>query len=209
MKIHCEYTRLANPSELRPHPKNPNTHSEAQITRLAKILEYQGFRYPIKVSKRTGLITSGHGRLLAAKQLNLKEVPVSEQEYEDSDQEYADIVSDNSIAEWADLDLQLVNLEVPELGPDFDIDHLGMKDFTIDLADKFDPETAWEGMPEFSQEDASAYRTIKIHFANQSSVTEFAKLMDGQTISERTKFLWFPKLEKQKLLGTNYVSDES
>lgn len=135
MKNRIESIEMVELSKLKAHPKNPNKHSKEQIDRLALILEYQGFRYPIKVSKRSGFITSGHGRLEAAKILGLDKVPVSYQDYDDEDQEYADIVSDNAIANWADLDMSLVNLEVGELGPDFNIDNLGIKDFVIDLSE--------------------------------------------------------------------------
>lgn len=123
---------MVRTAELEPHPKNPNKHPKEQIDRLIKILEYQGWRYPIKVSTRSGFVTSGHGRLLAAKKMGLKEVPVSYQDYDSEEQEYADIVSDNSIAGWAELDLSSINLELSNLGPDLDIDLLGIDGFDID-----------------------------------------------------------------------------
>jgi len=135
-KIHCQYSKLISVKELKPHPKNRNKHSKEQIERLAKILEYQGWRYPIKVSNQTGFITSGHGRLMAAQKLSLKEVPVSYQDYESEEQEYADVQSDNAIASWAELDLSGINLDLQELGPDFDLDLLGIKDFTLDVSEK-------------------------------------------------------------------------
>jgi hypothetical protein len=101
-------------------------------------LEYQGWRYPVKVSKQTGLVTSGHGRILAAKRNGWKEVPVSFQDYEDETQEIADVTSDNAIASWAELDLSMVNAFAPDLGPDFDIDLLGIKDFVLEPAEKFE-----------------------------------------------------------------------
>lgn len=135
MIIHCE-GKLISVAELKPHPKNRNKHSAEQIERLAKILEYQGWRYPIKVSNRSGFITSGHGRLMAARKLGLAEVPVSFQDYASEEQEYADVQSDNAIAAWAELDLSGINLDLAQLGPDFDIDLLGIKGFEIDVADR-------------------------------------------------------------------------
>ena len=74
------------------------------------------------------------------------------QDYENEDQEYADVVSDNSIASWAELDLSLINLEVPSLGPDFDIDLLGIKNFEIEPADKYGDKDADE-VPESRKTD--------------------------------------------------------
>jgi hypothetical protein len=135
MIVRCLYDRLVLLSELRPHPKNRNKHPEDQIKMLAKILQYQGWRYPIKVSKLSGYITTGHGRLEAARLNGWSEVPVNFQDYDNPDQEYADVQSDNAIASWAELDLAGINNDVPDLGPDFDIDMLGVKNFLIDPAD--------------------------------------------------------------------------
>lgn len=137
IEIRCAYDKLVSIKELKPHPKNPNKHSKEQIERLAKIIGYQGIRRPIRVSNRSGFITAGHGLVEALKSIGSKDVPVNYQDYTDDDQEFADIVADNSIASWAELDLAAINLEVPTLGPDFDIDMLGIKDFEIEPADKY------------------------------------------------------------------------
>jgi hypothetical protein len=129
----CE---LVSISELKPHPHNPNTHSPEQIERLSKILNFQGWRFPIKVSKLSGFITSGHGRLDAAKLLGETHVPVSFQEYENQDQEKADLVSDNSIAAWSELDFSSINSMLADFDPSFEIDLLGIKNFTVDAVDK-------------------------------------------------------------------------
>lgn len=131
-------TTQARIESLKPHPKNPNRHSKEQIKRLSELISYQGWRLPIIVSKQTGFIISGHGRLEAAKLLKLKEVPVSFQDFVDEDQELAFLVSDNAIASWAELDLSLVNAMIPEFGPEFDINLLGIADFTV-LTPDFDP----------------------------------------------------------------------
>jgi hypothetical protein len=136
MKIHCPYDRLVAISDLKHHPKNRNNHTHQQEERLAEILKYQGWRYPIKVSNQSGFITSGHGRLLAAQRNEWTEVPVSFQDYESEEQEYADLIADNAIAAWSELDLATINCDIADLGPDFNIDLLGLKDFAIDLNEK-------------------------------------------------------------------------
>lgn len=136
MKINCLFDRMMPVSELKEHPKNRNKHPQDQIERLAKILKYQGWRYPIKVSKQSGFITSGHGRLDAARANGWTEVPVNFQEYENEAQEYADLVADNGIAGWAELDLAGIGDDVGDFGPDFEIDLLGLEDFGIDPSEK-------------------------------------------------------------------------
>jgi hypothetical protein len=148
MEVKCLYDSLIPVSKITPHPKNRNQHSKEQIERLAKILKYQGWRYPIKISNQTGFITSGHGRLYAAIENGWKEVPVNFQDYESDDQEYADLQADNSIASWAELDLSGINSDIGDLGPDFDIDLLGIKDFVLEPADKLEPQCDEDEVPE-------------------------------------------------------------
>jgi len=132
MKIHCKYDELVEPKKLKVHPKNRNKHSKEQIERLAKLYSYHGIRHPIIVSSRSGYIVAGHGRKAAAHDLGMKEFPVVYQDFDTDEAEYAFIQADNAIALWAELDLSGINSDLPELGPDFDIDMLGIKDFKID-----------------------------------------------------------------------------
>jgi hypothetical protein len=117
--------------DIRPNPKNRNNHSKDQIDRLAKIIKYQGFRSPLIVSKRSGLLVSGHGRLQAAQQLKMSHVPVIFQDFDSEEQEYAALISENSIASWAELDLSGINIDIGDFGPELDLDMLGLKQFTV------------------------------------------------------------------------------
>jgi len=133
MEIKAKDIRLVDVDSLIPNPKNNNKHPKEQIERLAKLIKYQGFRNPLVVSNRSGFVLCGHGRIEAAKLAGLKQVPVMYQDFESEAQEYAYLTSDNAIASWAELDLSAVNTEMLDLGPDFDVDLLGIKDFVIDL----------------------------------------------------------------------------
>lgn len=139
MKIRCEYTRLVPLHELKPNPLNKKLkkHTPEAIERTAKVLEYQGWRRPITVSNQSGFISVGHKRFYAAKLRKWEVVPVSFQDYDDETQENADLVSDNALNEWDTLDLGGVNEIVPDMGPDFDLDLLGIKGFELDASDKF------------------------------------------------------------------------
>lgn len=143
MKIHCKYDALVPWRSLKPHPKNRNKHPKGQVERLTKLIEYQGVRAPIVVSKRSDYIVKGHGTLLAMqailKESNEVTVPVSYQDFDSEEQEYAFVQSDNAIASWAELDLAGINADVGDLGPDFDIDLLGINGFTIDVSELGEP----------------------------------------------------------------------
>lgn len=119
--------------EIKPNPKNRNKHPPEQIERLKDLIRFQGFRQPLIVSNQSGWLVVGHGRLEAAKALQMTHVPVIFQDFESPEVEYSFAVSDNSIASWSELDLSGINLDLGDLGPHFDIDMLGIKDFSFDV----------------------------------------------------------------------------
>lgn len=140
MKIECLYDELVDPKTLKDHPQNRNLHGSDQIERLAELYKYHHIRHPIIVSKQTGCIVAGHGRKLAAIRAGLDQFPVVYQDFESPEAEYAFMQSDNAISAWSELDIKAINLDLPDLGPDFNIDMLGIKNFTLDPNDKeFDP----------------------------------------------------------------------
>jgi hypothetical protein len=130
MKFNCAHTDLVELHKLIPNPKNPNIHSPEQVDRLAKIIDFQGQRLPIVVSNHSGFITKGHCRLMAIQKLGWEKAAVDYQDYESEAQEYADIVADNSIAEWATLDLESIKFNLPEFD-NLDLDLLGIKDLSF------------------------------------------------------------------------------
>lgn len=123
------------------HRRNRNKHPQDQIDRLAEMFPYHGIRHPIIVSNRTKCIVAGHGRKLAAIRAGIKEYPVVYQDFASDEAEYAFIQADNAIALWSELDMAGINSDLSELdGSNFNIDMLGLKNFTLDFNDKeFDP----------------------------------------------------------------------
>ena len=105
IEVWCAYDKLVKVEELIPHPKNPNTHPQSQIKILAQNIRYHGWRHPIVVSKLSGYIVAGHGRLEAAKELGVSIVPVEYQNFASEDNELAVLVGDNRLAELSSLDL--------------------------------------------------------------------------------------------------------
>jgi hypothetical protein len=84
-------------------------------------------------------IAKGHGTLEAIKFNGWTHAPVVDQHFESEEQLYAYVQSDNAIAEWARLNIEGINADLPDLGPDFDIDMLGIKDFVLEPAEKDEP----------------------------------------------------------------------
>ena len=71
-----------------------------------------------------------------------------------------------------------------------------------------DAEWKWAQMPEFIQENKEGYQSIIIHFETKEDVAKFAKLLD-QTITDKTKYLWYPEHEKQNLMEWVYINEEN
>lgn len=182
MKINCLYDKLVDVNELKPHPKNRNNHSDEQIERLAKLLAYQGIRAPIVVSRLTGYIVKGHGTLEAIKLNKADTAPVVYQSFDDTDQEYAFLQSDNSIASWSELDLLKINTDLIDLAPNFDIDLLGIKNFNIDPVEDFE-------MQDELQEAMNKKFILEITFPNEMELSDIRDdlLSRGYIVKEKNK----------------------
>lgn len=123
--VYCAFDKLIPVQDLKPNPRNPNVHGENQIKLLGDIIINAGWRQPITVSKRSGLIVKGHGRRLAAMLKGLKYAPVDFQDYASEEEEHADLIADNRIAELAEMDAEKLSDLLRELD--------GIDDFNIDL----------------------------------------------------------------------------
>ncbi len=118
--VFCSHDEILETSKLVPNPKNPNKHPDKQVKLLAEIIKAQGWRQPITISKRSGFIVKGHGRLMAAQLGELGYVPVDYQNYASEAEEYADLTADNRIAELAEMD----NIMLAEILSDIDTGEL-------------------------------------------------------------------------------------
>jgi len=185
-------------AELVPDARNARTHSEAQIAQIAASIREWGWTIPVLVDEEGGII-AGHGRVLAAYKLDLKDVPTMTARGWSEAQKRAYIIADNKLAENADWDRDLLRVELGALGEaGFNLDLIGFSEVEMTglLLDREfgenDPEAEWAGMPEFDQRDKTAFRTLPVHFKDQEALDEFAKLI-GQTITPQTRFIWFPE----------------
>ena len=101
VKVECAYDEMVPIGDVKPHPENPNTHSETQIATLADLIQSIGWRFPIVVSKLSGFIIAGHARLAAAERLGLEKVPVDYQDFASKEDEITQLLADNKIPEFA------------------------------------------------------------------------------------------------------------
>ncbi|MAS82734.1 MAG: hypothetical protein CMF45_08595 [Legionellales bacterium] len=196
MKVHCKYDKLVAVKDIKPNPKNPNIHPKQQIELLAKVLQETGWRAPIVVSNRSGLVVKGHGRLAAAQRAGMKEVPVDFQDYESADEERADLLADNKLAELSDTDKDLVKSLLGDFSEGFDMSLTGFKQ------DEFIKEaTEQAGVVE----ETPQYPIVPVHGESNSALVVVCKT-DAEEQRLRDLFFLTDAISyKSDKVGTTYV----
>lgn len=127
--------QLVAVSKLIPYVNNARTHSAEQVMKLRSSLREFGFINPVIIDRDYNVI-AGHGRIMAAKEEGIKEVPCVFVDYLTEAQKKAYILADNRMAMDAGWDEELLRIEIESLqGADFDIGLTGFDE--NDLADLF------------------------------------------------------------------------
>lgn len=189
-----------------PYANNPRNNEEA-IEKVARSIDEFGWQQPIVVDENMVIIV-GHTRLLAAKSLGLNEVPIHVADKLTDEQARAYRLADNRTNEYASWNMKMLGIELRDLDDiGFDIELTGFNN--IELASLLiDPEVIedhsaeWQGMPEYESENV-AYKSLVVHFLKAQDVNNFSQLI-GQAIGDRTKYLWFPPVEKEDAKSKEY-----
>ena len=127
--------KMVSINKLVPYVNNARTHSKEQIAKLRGSLREFGFINPVIIDKDYGII-AGHGRVLAAKEENMDQVPCVLVDYLTAAQKQAYILADNRFAMDAGWDEEMLRVEIESLqGEDFDISLTGFDE--KELADLF------------------------------------------------------------------------
>jgi hypothetical protein len=135
--------------KLVPYARNARTHSPDQVSQIAASIREFGFVNPVGVDAK-GTLIWGHGRVLAAKQLDMQTVPVIRLGHLTEAQAAALRIADNAIAINSGWDLDALRAELGELhAADFDLSLLGfsadqLHEFTADAPSGADPEAVPE-----------------------------------------------------------------
>jgi len=127
-------------NSLIPYARNARTHSEAQIAQIAGSIKEFGFTNPVLIDKDNGII-AGHGRVAAARKLNLSQVPCIRLEHLSETQRKAYILADNRIALNSGWEADLLSVEMAELKDlGINLESLGFDSDEIDaLLNKIEP----------------------------------------------------------------------
>lgn len=174
--------------KLIPYARNSRTHSEEQVAQIAASIKEFGFTNPVLIDQDGGII-AGHGRVQAARRLDLKEVPCLRLGHLTKTQARALVIADNRIALNAGWDNEMLALEFAELGDlGFDLDLTG---FSRDEIDALMPEVLEEGLtdqdavPDAPVEPVTRLGDVwvlgkhRLMCGDSTSVDAVDKLMDG------------------------------
>lgn len=129
-----EYRVVERPIiSLCPYPRNARTHSRKQLKQIAASIERFGFTNPVLVSD-DGEIIAGHGRVEAARMLDMKTVPTLALSHLSEADRRAYVLADNKLALNAGWDREILAIELQALVDlDFDLEVTGFSLAEIDL----------------------------------------------------------------------------
>lgn len=172
-----------------PFAKNSRTHDDAQVAQIAASIKEFGFTNPVLVDEANGII-AGHGRVLAARKLNLEQVPSIRLANLSESQKRAYVIADNKLALNAGWDNQMLALELGELGDlGFDLDLTG---FTAEEIAALTPEqiepglTDEDAVPEVPEQPITVLGDVwvlgkhRLMCGDSTSIDAVEKLMDGR-----------------------------
>lgn len=171
-----------NIDDLLPYVNNARTHDEMQINQIASSIKEFGFNSPIAIDN-DNMILCGHGRLLGAKKLGLKEVPTVCLSHLTPQEKKAYILADNKISLNSGWDFDLLKLEFEDLkSVDFDLSLTGFSDNEInDLFNDIDQKDAKDD--DFDVESQTSDVNIKSALGDIWILGEH-RLMCGDSTSE-------------------------
>jgi DNA modification methylase len=174
--------------KLTPYARNARTHSDAQVAQIAASMREWGWTNPVLIDENGGII-AGHGRVLAARQLGIKDVPCMVATGWTEAQKRAYVLADNKLALNAGWDDALLSIELKGLDADgFDIGLIGFGDDELAglLADKTDGLTDPDDVPEVPDEPVTKLGDVwmlgkhRLMCGDSTSIYAVDKLMAGQ-----------------------------
>jgi site-specific DNA-methyltransferase (adenine-specific) len=165
---------------LLPYARNSRTHSEEQVYQIAQSIREFGFTNPVLVDAANNIV-AGHGRVMAAKQLGLVDVPTINVGWMTEQQRRAYVIADNQLALNAGWDDSVLAQEVAWLqDQNFNTSLLG---FDTDFLDGLLAEEAATGDGLTDQDDAPAVQATPITRLGDVWVMGKHRLLCGDSTS--------------------------
>lgn len=189
---------MSNIYKLKLNPDNPRTITKERYGKLKRSLE----RNPDgldgnKILYADGIIISGNQRYRA---LIESGIPLQPNWFKD-------------VTGWTEDQIREFIIQANNSAGDWDWDMLAndpmweeeeLEDWGLNVLGKNNADEEWTGMPEYDSNNQGPYRQIMISFNNEEAVGMFAELL-GQTVTNKTKSLWFPMAEQGSFTDEQYI----
>jgi ParB-like chromosome segregation protein Spo0J len=197
-------------STLKPAPYNPRKISDDAMSRLEKSVKEWGIVDPLIVNKATGYtIIGGHQRFKVLQKQGAQtadcvvlDLPPAKEKALNVALNNQKMAGEYEFSTLADIlqEIDTGEFSVPELTGFSEEDLESIATWATSPDHKpDDPNTEWEGMPEFKQEDQTSIKSIIVHFSSLGGIEEFSKRIE-QTITppgkeRQAQSIWFPPAE--------------
>lgn len=168
---------------LTPYENNAKIHTPQQIDEIKNSIKEFGMNDPIGVWGEENLIVEGHGRLIACKELGLKEVPVIRLDGLTDEQRRAYTLAHNQLTMSTGFDLEKLKLELDEIA--LDMSEFGFDDIELDNPLDEENEIVEDEIPEVPEEPKSKYGDIyqlgdhRLMCGDSTKQEDVEKLMNG------------------------------
>jgi site-specific DNA-methyltransferase (adenine-specific) len=196
-----------------PYARNSRTHSDAQVAQIAASIKEFGFTNPVLIDGGGGII-AGHGRVLAARKLNMSEVPCIRLEHLTEAQRRAYVIADNRLALNSGWDTEMLKVEfadLQELGFDleltgFDLDEIKELLAPVGTEGLTDP----DDVPELPETPITVPGDIwvmgkhRLLCGDSTSISDLEKLTEGQLVD-----MWLTDPPYNVALGMNETPEEA
>lgn len=194
-------------SELIPYDRNARLHSETQIQQIVASLREYGWTNPVLIDENKRIL-AGHGRVEAAKRMNMTHAPCIVLSGLTDAQKRAYVIADNKLALNAGWDEGILKMELMSLEMDgLDFRLTGFEQFEMNNLvnpNESQADSRWGGMPDYNSKNES-FRTILVHFRDQASMDKFAEII-GQKLTAKTRFMWYPFEERESWTDKRYTT---
>ena len=205
----------------KPYPGNPRRITAEAIAKVRKSLLEYGWRQPIVVCAKSEIVV-GHTRRLAAIEIHqagesipnwadTSTMPVHPSGMDETEAR-AYRLADNRTGEDIEWDMDLLHIEFEALDEaDFDLDLTGFEEIEVLAAAgeaMADAEAAWQGMPEYDNEDLSAYASVRVNFASDADMERFFELVE-QKRTPKIRAIWFPEAKVERMSDKAFVDADA
>jgi len=203
--------------DLTPDPKNARRHTPRNVGMITEALHEVGAARSIVIDE-DGVVLAGNATIEAAAAAGIEKVQVVEADGQTivavrrrgltRKQKARLALYDNRTAELAEWDTELLaslNTELPDLSKGLWRDEELAALFGVQVSPD-DPMTEWQGMPECTSNDLTAWKSIRVNFSSVEHMLAFAQRI-GHPITEATRSIWYPTADIGRYADKRYVDE--